>query len=170
MSAVSGSRRRRRAAGSRAGRASAAVAAARAGVLVVALAQAEIGVWGEVSPRGFYDTYPGAGHHWLTALGPFNGHLLRDFASAELGLAVLLACAAVWFERRLMLVAGTSFLAATLPHFVYHLTTTGAFAAQDDVASLAGFAAELVLVVFAMVTAVRRQAPGTGARTPERSS
>jgi alkylhydroperoxidase family enzyme len=31
-------------------------------------------------------------------MGPYDEHLVRDFAAMELGMAVLLACAAIWFE------------------------------------------------------------------------
>lgn len=123
----------------------------RAGVLVVAALQAEVGVWGLLAPHSFYATFPGGGHHWVAALGPFDEHLVRDFAATELGLAVLLVCAAIWFEPRLMLVAGATFMVATLPHLAYHLTTTGAFSTSDNVASLASFAIELALVTAAMV-------------------
>ena len=78
-----------------------------------------------MAPHSFYASYPGAGHHWVASMGPYDEHLVRDFAAMELGFAVLLACAAIWFERRLVLVAGAAFFAATLPHFAYHLTTTG---------------------------------------------
>lgn len=92
----------------------------------------------------------------------FNEHLLRDYAAAELGFAVLLICAAVWFERRLVLVAGAAFLAATFPHFVYHLTTTGSLSGSENAASLSGFLVELVVVALAMMVAAR-PAPEPGA-------
>ena len=57
-----------------------------------------------------------------------------------------------------MLVAGAAFLAATLPHFIYHLTTTGSFSTADNVASLGSFVLELVLVVVAMTAAARARA------------
>jgi hypothetical protein len=128
---------------------------ARAGLALVGAAQAEIGVWGLVDPRSFFARYPGAGHHWLTALGPYNEHLVRDFAAMELGFAVLLAAAATWFDRRLVMIAGTAFLIATIPHFIYHLTTTSSFSSADNVASLGGFVLELVLVAAAMLIAAR---------------
>jgi hypothetical protein len=123
---------------------------ARGSLAIVALAQAELGLWGIASPRSLYDHYPGFSHHWISALGPYNEHLIRDFAAAELGFAVLLVCAAVWFERRLVLITGGVFLAATLPHFAYHLTTTDSFSTADNAASLAGFALELAVVIGAM--------------------
>jgi len=143
--------------------------AARACLAVVGLAQAEIGVWGLVAPHGFYAGYPGLGHHWVSALGTYNEHLVRDFAAMELGFAVLLLSAAVWFERRLVLVAGASFLAATVPHFAYHLTTTESFSAADDAASLIGFAIEIALVIAAMLAAANTRKGNTdGLVRPER--
>jgi hypothetical protein len=127
--------------------------AGRACLTIVALAQAEIGVWGLVSPHSLYTSYPGGGHRWISALGPYNEHLVRDFAAMELGFAVLLLAAAIWFGQRLVLVAGTAFLVATLPHFAYHLTTTDSFSATDNAASLVGFGIEIALVVAAMLAA-----------------
>jgi hypothetical protein len=129
--------------------------AGRACLTIVALAQAEIGVWGLLAPHSFYTSYPGAGHHWVAALGPYNEHLVRDFAGMELGFAVLLLAAAIWFGRRLVLIAGTAFLTATVPHFAYHLTTTESFSTTDNTASLVGFAVEIGLVLAAMLLSGR---------------
>ena len=128
---------------------------ARAGLGLVALTQAEVGVWGWVAPRSFFGSFPGAGHHWVAALGVYNEHLVRDYAAAELGFALLLLAAVIWFERRLVLVAGAAFMLATVPHFLYHLTTTGSFSTADNVGSLGGFVLELALVALAMVTVAR---------------
>jgi hypothetical protein len=125
---------------------------------VVGLAQGEIGVWGELSPHGFYASFPGfAGQHWVAMLGPYNEHLLRDYAAGELGLAVLLVCAAVWFERRLVAVAGAAFLAATLPHFTYHLTTTSMMSTSANTLSLGAFVIEMAVVAAVVVVSVRSE-------------
>ncbi|MGI8863704.1 MAG: hypothetical protein ACR2JH_04775 [Solirubrobacteraceae bacterium] len=91
----------------------------------------------------------------MSALGPYNEHLVRDYAAAELGLAVLLVGAAIWFSRRVVLLAGVAFLAATIPHFVYHLTTTSSLSTGDNLASLGAFVLELALVGAAMAIAAR---------------
>ena len=122
----------------------------RLGLGLVAVVQAEIGIWGLVAPRSFFENFPGTGRHWVSALGTFNEHLVRDYAATELGFAVLLLAAAVWFERRLVLGAGLAFLAATVPHFIYHLTTTSSFSTSDNLASLGGFVLEIALVAVAM--------------------
>ena len=127
--------------------------APRAGLALVGLAQLEIAIWGLIAPHSFFGNYPGAGHHWVSALGPYNEHLVRDFAGAELGFALLLLAAAWRFGRTLVLVAGASFLVANLPHFAYHLTTTGSFKTADNIASLGGFVVEFVVVGLAMAAA-----------------
>jgi hypothetical protein len=129
--------------------------AARAGLALVAAAQAEVGVWGQVAPRSFYDNFPGFGRHWVAPIGAYDEHLVRDYASAEIGLAVLLGCAAIWFSRRVVLIACAAFLAATLPHFIYHLTTTDKLPGSDDALSLGAFVIEMAIVAAAMVVANR---------------
>jgi len=129
--------------------------AARIGLLLVAAGNLELGIWGVVAPHSFFRTYPGFGHHWVSALGPYNEHLVRDFAAASLGLSVMLAAAAIWFTPRIVLIAGTAFLTATLPHFAYHVTTTESFSTADNTASLAAFVLEMVVVGLAMLTAAR---------------
>jgi hypothetical protein len=135
-------------------------AAARIGLLLVGAAQAEVALWGLISPHSFFSDFPGAGRHWVSALGPYNEHLLHDYAAAELGLAVLLLGAAVWFERRFVMLAGIAFLAGTIPHFAYHLTTTGSFSTLDNVGSLGAFVLELALVAAAIVTVTRERSTG----------
>ena len=129
--------------------------AGRASLAIVAAVQAEVGIWGVASPHSFYADFPGFGRHWISPIGLYDEHLVRDYASAELGFAVLLLCAALWFERRVVLVAGAAFLVATLPHFVYHLTTTSDLPPLDNALSLGAFALEMALVVAAMTVVSR---------------
>ena len=37
------------------------------------------GLWATLSPRSFYDEFPGGGRAWVAADGPYNEHLVRDF-------------------------------------------------------------------------------------------
>lgn len=124
--------------------------AGRVSLLLVALPQLAIGVWGLVAPHSFFGDFPGAGRHWVSVLGTYNEHLVRDYAVAELGFGVLLLVAAIGFNRTLVLAAGSAFLAATLPHFAYHLTTTDRLPTGDNLGSLGGFAVEMILVGGAM--------------------
>jgi hypothetical protein len=130
--------------------------AARIGLVLVAAANLEIGIWGIAAPHSFFRSFPGFGHHWVAELGTYNEHLVRDFAGTSFGFGVLLVLVAIWFTPRVVLIAGTAFLAATLPHFAYHVTTTESFSTADNVASLGAFVLEMVVVAAAMLTVRHR--------------
>jgi hypothetical protein len=131
-----------------------------------------LAVWILIAPKGFYDTFPGAGAHWVSALPPYNEHLERDFGAAALGLAVLAGLAAYWMERRVVQAAAITLLVAGLPHLVYHLTTTGHYSTGDNVASLFGLALDVLLplaLLYLVSDAAQRPAPGAqpaGATAP----
>jgi hypothetical protein len=134
----------------------------RAGLVLLALPSALIAVWVLSSPRGFYDSFPGFGRHWVSALPPFNEHLMRDFGAANLTIALVLLGAAVFCERRLVQVAVVAFFIGTLPHFIYHLTTTDHYSTSDNIASLGAFVLELLIAFGVWVLtlrAARRHAP-----------
>jgi hypothetical protein len=137
--------------------------ALRAGLVFLAVSNPlVVAVWGLLAPRNFYDDFPGGGHAWVSALGPYNEHLLRDFAAADLGFAVLLLGAAVFMERRLVQMALISWTAAGVPHLAYHLTTTGHYSTTDNVGSLAGLivSALLPLGLLAFTRVDRRERAG----------
>ena len=64
-----------------------------------------IAIWGLLSPHGFYDDFPGLGRHWVSALPPYNEHLLRDFAAASLTIMLFLLGAAISSSGGLIQVA-----------------------------------------------------------------
>ncbi|MGI8553828.1 MAG: hypothetical protein ACR2PL_24020, partial [Dehalococcoidia bacterium] len=63
----------------------------RVGVLILALGLVSTGLWALGAPNSWYATFPGLGHAWVAALGPYNEHLARDVGAALLGFGVLLA-------------------------------------------------------------------------------
>ena len=71
----------------------------RAALVALAVVAVSAGVWASVSPRAFYDNYPGLGHAWVAADGPYNEHLIRDFGALNLALAVMTIVAAVTLGR-----------------------------------------------------------------------
>jgi hypothetical protein len=141
----------------------------RAGLIVLAFPSAVIAAWGLISPHGFYDTFPGAGRHWVSALPPYNEHLLRDFAAASLAMVVFLVGAAIILERRLIQVALIAFLAYSLPHFAYHLTTTEHYSTGDNLGSLGGFVVTVVIAV-GLLALTRPVSEPSGAPPPYASS
>lgn len=100
---------------------------------------AMIGVWGTVSPRGWYDDFPGFGKVWVAIDGPFNEHLVRDVAAWSLALAVLCAAAFWTAERRIMITAGLAMAVQSALHAQYHLSADNPFdTTGEQVESVSG--------------------------------
>jgi hypothetical protein len=127
----------------------------RAGLVLLAIPSVVIAAWSLISPRGFYDNFPGAGRHWVSALPPYNEHLLRDFGAANVTIALVLLGAALFCERRLVQVAVVALFLGVVPHFIYHLTTTDSLSTSDNIWSLGGFIVELVIAAGVWVLTVR---------------
>lgn len=121
-----------------------------------------------VAPRSFYDDFPTGSAAWVSALPPFNEHLLRDYGSAGLGLAVLALLAAVWMERRLVQAAAIAIFFGSLPHAAYHFTTTESYSTADNVVSLFGLMLVVLLPLAVLYLASGgRQSPAPAATNPE---
>lgn len=91
------------------------------------LAQGALGVWAYLRPHGFYTGFPFPGSDWLTALGAFDGHLVRDLGISWIALAVVGA----WTARRApvesLRVTLAAFVVAGGLHLAYHVTTFDRF-------------------------------------------
>jgi hypothetical protein len=136
----------------------------RGGLVVLAISPAIVGVWGLAAPRSFFDDFPGGGRHWVSALGPYNEHLLRDYASANLAFLVLVGFAAIVMERRLVQGALLAYAVGATPHLIYHLTTTGHYGTGDNIASLASLALLVVLPLYLLWLTLPRVARRPQAR------
>src|SRR3954471_7116178 len=135
----------------------------RFGLWYLAITSAYVAVWILVAPKGFYDTFPTGPRHWVNAIPPYNEHLERDFGAAGLGLAVLAGLAAVWWrERRLVQATAIAFLFASIPHLVYHLTTTDRYSTSDNIQSLVGLALPVLISAALLAASIRE--PRTAAR------
>ena len=118
----------------------------RAGLVVLALPTAYVGVWALVAPHSFYDSFPGTSS-WVAPLGAYDEHLVRDVGAFELGLLVFAIYAIVTLERRIVQATLVAFLVSGLPHLVYHLANTGPLSTADNVLSLAGLAVGVIVPV-----------------------
>ncbi len=93
-------------------------------------------MWALLVPRSFYDDFPLPGRDWVSTLGPYNEHLVRDVGALNLALGVLLATAAILLERRLVQVSLVAYLVYAVPHFVFHLVKGHAFSLGDNLANM----------------------------------
>jgi alkylhydroperoxidase family enzyme len=144
----------------------------RLGLVALGLPQLAIGIWAIASPRGWFDTFPGAGHHWLPAYGAFDGHLAADVGAGFVAIGTVLLLAALWLDRRLVQASLIAYLAYAVPHFVYHLANDDRLSAGDHVVNdiVLGLA---VLLAASLLTLARgpgahvarpSPAPGPGSR------
>jgi hypothetical protein len=96
----------------------------------------ELGVWATVSPRAFYENFPGGGRHWVSLDGPYNEHLVRDFGGLNLALALVTLAALVKFTPTLVRLAAGAWLVWSVPHFVYHARHLDVLETGDKVANM----------------------------------
>jgi hypothetical protein len=132
----------------------------RSGLVVLAGVEWVLGLWTAFFPRSFYDDVP-----TVDLTPPFSEHLMRDFGGATLGLAIVLTAAAVWMERRLIVVALLAYLAFAVPHLAFHvghLEGASSLEAMVLVVLLAGSVAlPLTLLAVTPRTQNRRAPAGT---------
>jgi hypothetical protein len=130
-------------------------------VLLVVLAASQIvtGGWALFLPQSFYDDFPAGGTPWVALLPPYNEHLVRDAGAGMLALAVALALAAWWLDRRVVITAVAAFLTFTVPHAVFHSLHLEHFPLVDAVAQQVGFVAEIALAVAVLVLVSRDRVP-----------
>src|SRR3954471_19600640 len=129
----------------------------RAALAVLILSQGTLALWALLAPRAFYDDFPGGGRSWVSPLGPYDEHLVRDVGALSLALTVVLGCAAIWPDRRLRLVAALSYLAWSVPHLIFHLTADGALSTGDRIASETGEVLVSLVALALAVDAVRQR-------------
>jgi nucleoside-diphosphate-sugar epimerase len=128
----------------------------RAALASVGAGYALLGAWALVAPQGFFDTFPGGGHHWVDVDGPFNEHLVRDFGALNLAVAFVLLVAAVKGGRTLVRTAAVASLLWSAPHLAYHLAHTDVLPGlADRVSNLSSLALTVVLPVAALVISQR---------------
>src|SRR5215203_3424031 len=91
----------------------------RIGLLFLAATTLNGSLWALPFPRSFYDYFPLPGRDWISTLGPYDEHLVRDYGALNLALGILLVATAIFLERRLIRVALVAWLGYAVPHFVY---------------------------------------------------
>ena len=130
----------------------------RLGLLVLGVPQFLIGAWALISPHGWFDTFPGAGHHWLPAYGPYNAHLATDVGATFVAIGLILGLAALWLERRVVQLALVGYLAYAIPHVIYHLANDHDLGGGDQVANGITLVLSVVLALV-LLSLTRRPAP-----------
>jgi hypothetical protein len=139
----------------------------RIGLIYLAVTVGLVAAMILISPRGFYDDFPTGPSAWVSVLPPYNEHLLRDFGSAGLGLAVLAGLAAWWMDRRLVQAAAIVLFVGSLPHALYHATTFESYSTGDNIASFGGLVLQTLLPLAILYLATGRRQDPAPAAAPE---
>ncbi len=123
----------------------------RLGLLLLTASVLPVGFWALFAPRSFYDDFPAPGRYWVSAIGPYNEHLVTDVGAAYLALGVLLGLAGILLGRTLVRVSLVAWLVYAVPHFAFHFTTLDAFTLADNLANMGslGLAVLLPLLLLA---------------------
>lgn len=95
-----------------------------------------VGIWALFVPMSFYEDFPLPGRGWVSALGPYNEHLVRDVGAMNLAFGVLLALSGILMDLRLVQVSLVAYLVYSVPHFLFHLTNTHVYSVGDNLANL----------------------------------
>lgn len=128
--------------------------ALRTGLALLAAVEAVLGLWTLLFPASFYADVP-----TVDLTPPFSEHAFRDFGGATLGLAVVLTAAAVWTERRLVVVALLAYLAFSAPHLAFHLGHLHGADALSATALVVVLAASVALPLTLLAVALHHRQP-----------
>ena len=96
-----------------------------------------LAIWPLVSPKGFYDNFPGGSYHWIDINGPYNEHFLRDFGALNAALVVVVAFAIWKLAPSLVQAAGLAIAVYALPHAIYHLNHLDVYKSSEKVMAVA---------------------------------
>ena len=138
----------------------------RAAVAVLAVAAAVVGVWAAGFPRSFHADFPLPGRGWVSGLGPYNEHLVRDVGGLYLALLVLSAAAWRRPSPSALRTAGGAWLVFSTPHFLWHALHLHGFGTADRVTMLGSLGALLVLSALLLLPDRPARAGQSGGRTP----
>ena len=117
-------------------------------LVVFAAYELILGLWLTIVPKTFYDNVPTV--DWTP---PYSDHLFHDFGTASLGIGIVLAAAAIRFDRYLTTVALLAYLAYAVPHLIFHLGHLESEQVGWSVALAVALALSALIPASALVTA-----------------
>ena len=142
----------------------------RGGLGLLSLSVLAVGAWALFLPRSFHEDFPSASRGWVSALGPYNGHLLADVGAMYLALGVLLALAAVSLGRELVRASLVAWLVFAVPHFVFHAATIHLHPLPIDRAgNLISLGFVVVLPFYCFTSTVHAERPRDGKQKARRA-
>lgn len=113
--------------------------------IVVGAVTLLLGAWAFLFPAHFFDDFPISGADWVSTLGDYNEHLMRDYGSAQVGLGL---AAVIVGARRSRTGTGAVLWGLVIfgsLHFGYHVGTFGLFDTVSAVSQAVTLATVIVI-------------------------
>jgi hypothetical protein len=125
----------------------------RALAAVLTLSALFVGAWAAAAPASFYRDFPRPGHHWVSMLGPYNEHLIRDVGGLYLALFVITGWAALRRNDQLLRVAAAGWLVFGVLHLVFHATHLDMFPTADRIGMMVALGGTALLAALLLIPA-----------------
>ena len=127
-------------------------------LLVLGVPNVVAGAWAVLAPVDWYEDFPGWSPRLVSALPPFNEHLVSDSGSGLLAVGLLALMAAWCLRRDVTVVATLGYLAFALPHAIFHLRHPAAdLSTGANVANTAVLWFAVLLVIVVLVAEIRQK-------------
>ena len=118
------------------------------------------GCWAVVSPANWYENFPGWSPRLVSALPPFNEHLVFDSGSGLLATGLLVLIAGLCLRRDMTVIATVGYLAFSLPHAIFHLRhPSEGLSTAEDAWNVAVLWLVVALAGAVLIAEVKRKAP-----------
>ncbi|MDI6099367.1 hypothetical protein QLQ12_12265 [Actinoplanes sp. NEAU-A12] len=118
---------------------------------VLAASALVVGGWAAVAPASFYSDFPLPGRAWVSGLGPYNEHLVRDVGGLYLALFVLTAWAAARPSGELVRVTGLAWLVFGAGHLAFHSLHLEMFPTIDRIAMMVALGGSVLLAALLLI-------------------
>ncbi|GAA1593546.1 hypothetical protein [Actinoplanes couchii] len=120
-------------------------------VLLLAVQAVVVGTWAAVLPLSFYRDFPAPGWNWVSLLGPYNEHLVRDVGGLYLALAVLSVLTFRQPTVTLLRVTGGAWLIFNVEHWLWHALHLDVFSTAHAVGNMVGLSIPLLLSILLLL-------------------
>ena len=90
------------------------------------------GGWAIVSPRSWFDNFPGWAPQLVAAHPPYNDHLSFDAGAGLLASGLVMTLAMFWPKREVAVTAAIGYASFALPHALWHLANPAAALSTAD--------------------------------------
>lgn len=99
-------------------------------------------------PAGFFQDFPISGANWVSTLGEYNEHLMRDYGSAQVGLGLAAIVVGARRSRTGIVAVLWGLVIFGSLHLGYHLGTFGLF---DTISAVSQATALATIIVIPLV-------------------